>query len=109
MFEPSLTAGTQVQLMRRSIDYDYLAIRVNQLFERVGDRHPFFALYIDCAGRASAFCGSDREEAEEVQHALTRRDVPLLGMFSGVEIAKVGGVPRGLDWTGVLCVFSEDR
>lgn len=109
MFEPSLTPGTQVQLMRRSIDYDYIAVRVNRLFEQVGDRHSFFALYIDCAGRASAFCGSDREEAEEVQRALSERDVPLLGMFSGVEIAKVGGYPRGLDWTGVLCVFSEER
>jgi hypothetical protein len=109
MFEPSLTAGMQVQLMRRSIDYDYLSVRVNQLFERVGDRHPFFALYIDCAGRASAFCGSEREEAEEVQRALSQRDVPLLGMFSGVEIAKVGGVPRGLDWTGVLCLFTDER
>lgn len=108
MFEPSLTAGTEVQLMRRSIDYDYLAVRVNRLFEHVGNRHPFFALYIDCAGRAGAFCGADREEAEEVQRAVSTRGVPLLGMFSGVEIAKVGGVPRGLDWTGVLCVFSDD-
>jgi small ligand-binding sensory domain FIST len=107
MFEPSLTAGTQVQLMRRSIDYDYIGVRVNTLFEQIGDRDPFFALYIDCAGRASAFCGSDREEADEVRRALSARNVPLLGMFSGVEIAKVGGYPRGLDWTGVLCVFSD--
>jgi len=31
----------------------------------------------------------------------------LLGMFSGVEIAKVGQEMQALDWTGVLCVFSE--
>lgn len=109
MFEPSLTPGTQVQLMRRSVDYEYLAVRVNRLFEQIGERQPFFALYIDCAGRASAFCGSEREEAEEVQRVLSQRDVPLLGMYSGVEIAKVGGTPRGLDWTGVLCLFSEGR
>ena len=107
MFEPNLTPGTEVQLMRRSIDFDYIDRRIDVVFSQVAGRRPFFALYIDCAGRAAAFCGADREEAEEVQRSLTRRGVPLLGMFSGVEIAKVGGSPQGLDWTGVLCVLSE--
>ena len=109
MFEPNLTPGTEVQLMRRSIDFDYIDRRIDKVFAEVGGRRPFFALYIDCLGRAAAFCGADREEAEEVQRSVTRRGVPLLGMFSGVEIAKVGGSPRGLDWTGVLCVFSENQ
>jgi len=107
MFEPDLLPGSEVQLMRRSIDLQYMSARVDRLFEQVGERRPFFALYIDCAGRASALCGSDGEEAEEVQKALTARGVPLLGMYSGVEIAKVGGHVQALDWTGVLCVFSE--
>jgi hypothetical protein len=107
MFEPNLTPGTRIQLMRRSIDFDYVARRVETLFETVGDRRPFFALYIDCAGRASAYCGSEGEEAAAVQRAMTERGVPVLGMYSGVEIAKVGGAPRALDWTGVLCVFSD--
>jgi len=107
MFEPDLTAGSEVQLMRRSIDLQYMSARVDRLFAQVGERRPFFALYIDCAGRASTLCGSDGEEAEEVQKALTERGVPLLGMYSGVEIAKVGGQVQALDWTGVLCVFSE--
>ena len=93
--------------MRRSIDLEYMSTRVDQLFAKVGNRRPFFALYIDCAGRASAICGSDGEEAIEVQKALTARGVPLLGMYSGVEIAKVGGHVQALDWTGVLCVLSE--
>jgi small ligand-binding sensory domain FIST len=107
MFEPDLTPGSEVQLMRRSIDLEYMSARVDRLFEQVGERRPFFALYIDCAGRASAICGSDGEESEEVQRAFAVRGVPMLGMYSGVEIAKVGGHVQPLDWTGVLCVFSE--
>jgi hypothetical protein len=106
MFEDDLKAGYDVQLMRRSIDFAYVGRRANDLLARVGDRKPFFALYIDCAGRASAYCGTEREEAEEVQRIMRSR-MPLLGMYSGVEIAKVGPDMQALDWTGVLCVFSE--
>ncbi len=106
MFEPDLKTGTEVQLMRRSIDFDYIGERARVLLERVGDRRPFFALYVACAGRASALCGTDREEAEEIQKIIGAR-MPLLGMYSGVEIAKVGDGMQALDWTGVLCVFSE--
>ena len=106
MFEPDLQAGHEVQLMRRSIDFNYIGERVEDLLERVGDRKPFLALYIDCAGRASAYSGTEREEAEEVQKAIGAR-MPLLGMYSGVEIAQVGEDIQALDWTGVLCVFSE--
>lgn len=106
MFEPDLVAGSEVQLMRRSIDFDYVGARSEALLERIGDRCPFFALYIDCAGRASAYSGTEGEEAQEVQKAIGSR-MPLLGMYSGVEIAKVGGTMQALDWTGVLSVFSE--
>ncbi|MDQ4045410.1 MAG: FIST C-terminal domain-containing protein, partial [Chloroflexota bacterium] len=106
MFEPDLTPGTEVQLMRRSIDFKYIGQRTHALFERIGERRPFFALYIDCAGRASPYCGTEEEEAEEVQKVIGDR-VPLLGFYSGVEIAKVGGDIQPLDWTGVLCLFSE--
>lgn len=106
MFETNLKSGSEVQLMRRSIDFDYIRQRAEDLYQRIGARRPFFALYIDCAGRASAFCGTEREEAEEVQKVIGSR-VPLLGMYSAVEIAKVGEDMQALDWTGVLCVFSE--
>jgi len=106
MFEPDLQSGHEVQLMRRSIDFNYIGERVEDLLARVGDRKPFLALYIDCAGRASAYSGTEREEAEEVQKAIGTK-MPLLGMYSGVEIAKVGEDMQALDWTGVLCVFSE--
>lgn len=106
MFEPDLVAGSEIQLMRRSIDFEYIGNRVKDFFKSIGDRKPFFALYLDCAGRASAYCGTEGEEAEEVQKIIGPR-MPLLGMYSGVEIAKVGESMQALDWTGVLCVFSE--
>jgi len=106
MFEPNLAEGAEVQLMRRSIDFEYIGQRAEELYRRVGARRPFFALYIDCAGRAGAYCGMEREEAEEVQRVIGVR-VPLLGMYSGVEIAKVGQEMQALDWTGVLCLLSE--
>jgi small ligand-binding sensory domain FIST len=106
MFEPDLTPGTEVQLMRRSLDFSYVGERAEALKSRLQGRTPFLAFYIDCAGRASAYCGSEREEAEEVQRVFGGQ-VPLLGIYSGVEVAKVGGQVQALDWTGVLCVFSE--
>jgi hypothetical protein len=105
MFEPDLKEGMEVTLMRRSIDFDYIGERARSLLERTEGRRPFFALYIDCVGRAAAYCGMEAEEAEEVQKALG--DIPLFGFYSGVEIAQVGGEVQALDWTGVLCVFSE--
>jgi hypothetical protein len=108
MFEPDLKPGDEFQLMRRSIDFGYIGERAKDLLDRVGDRHPFFALYIDCAGRASAYSGTEREEAEEVQKIIGAK-MPLLGVYSGVEIAKVGEDMQALDWTGVLCVFSQRR
>ena len=106
MFENDLQAGSEVQLMRRSIDFNYVGKRAEELLARLEGRTPFFALYIDCAGRAAAYCGTEREEAEEVQRVIGSR-MPLLGMYSGVEIARVGQQIQALDWTGVLCVFSE--
>ena len=35
-------------------------------------------------------------------------DIPFFGIFSGVEIANVGASVKALDWTGVLCIFSEE-
>jgi hypothetical protein len=96
----------QVQLMRRALDFSYIGPRTRELLKRAEGRKPLLAFYIDCAGRAAAYCGMDEEEAVEVQRALPP-GVPLLGVYSGVELAKVGGAVQALDWTGVLCLFSE--
>ncbi len=98
--------GTEVQFMRRSVDFSYIGSRIAELQGRMNGRHPFLAIYVDCAARAGAFLGSDEEEAHEVQNAF--RDVaPLLGMYSGVEIARVGNDIVQNNMTGVVCLFSE--
>lgn len=106
MFETDLEEGAEIQLMRRSRDYGYMEERVNQIYERIEGRDPFLALYVDCAGRVSAWTGSEEEESAEVQRLVGSR-MPLLGMYSAIEIASVGGKVRPLDWTGVLCIFSQ--
>jgi hypothetical protein len=105
MFENDLAAGMKVQLMRRSVETSYIPQRVNDLMALAAGRRPVLAFYIDCAGRAAAYCGADEEEAVEVQKALPP-GLPLLGVYSGVEIARVAGHPQALDWTGVLCLLS---
>lgn len=57
-------------------------------------------------GRAASYCGSDGEEGAEIQKVIGSR-MPLLGMYTGVEIGSVAGRQQPLDWSGVLCVFSE--
>ena len=106
MFESDLEAGMEIQIMRRSMDFQYIGERVRHLLALAAGRTPILAFYIDCAGRAAAYSGMEEEEAVEVQNALPP-DIPLLGVYSGVEIAKVGGRVQALDWTGVLCLFSE--
>ncbi len=105
MFEPDMVEGTEFQIMYRSLDLDYMAPRMEALFAGLEGREPVFALYINCAGRAAGHAESDLEDALVVQQAAAGR-VPLLGIYTGVEIAPVRGRPRGLDWTGVFCLFS---
>ena len=104
--EPDLRAGDLVQLMLRGIDYAYIGDKISTHLAENAHRTPVFALYIDCAGRASAYSHLEEEEATYVQAAL--KDVcPLLGLYSGIEVARIGGSPQPLDWTGVLALFYE--
>lgn len=105
MFEPDMVAGTEFQLMCRSLEFGYMPPRIEQVFDTLDGRKPVFAFYINCAGRAAGFAGMDLEDALVVQKAVGVR-APLLGIYTGVEIASVEGKPRGLDWTGVFCLFS---
>jgi signal transduction histidine kinase len=43
-----------------------------------------------------------------VQQTVNGR-VPVLGLYTGAEIAEMGGRPRGLDWAGVFCLFSKRK
>lgn len=105
MFEPDMTEGIEFQVMQRSLDLEYMEPRIEGLFRGLGGREPVFALYIDCAGRAAGYSGMEADDAEVVQRVVNGR-VPLLGLYTGVEIAPIMGRSRGLDWTGVFNLFS---
>lgn len=104
MFEPDMVPGTRFQIMYRNLDLGYIPPKIDALFADLRGRRPVFAFYINCAGRTARF-GSEFEDAITVQKAVANR-VPLLGIYSGVEIAPILGRPRALDWTGVFCLFS---
>ncbi|MDL2236903.1 diguanylate cyclase [Christensenellaceae bacterium OttesenSCG-928-K19] len=106
MFEPDMVAGTKFQIMCRSLKLDYMKPKIQKLFDKLDGHDPFFAIYIDCAGRCAGYGGVELEDAYVIQDAVNGR-VPLLGLYTGVEIASIGGRPRGLDWTGVFCIFSK--
>ncbi|HZK18171.1 MAG TPA: FIST N-terminal domain-containing protein, partial [Clostridia bacterium] len=106
MFEPDMTAGTKFQVMSRSFGLDYIYPKVENLLDALGDNQPVFAFYIDCAGRCAGFGGTDNEDARVIQDIVGNR-FPLFGVYTGGEIAPVGGRSRSLDWTGVFCVFTQ--
>ncbi len=107
LFEPDFALGTVVQIMSRdnSLMLDSVRRGVAAMNGAVAGEDNLLALYIDCAGRASARSGAAVEEAELVVQGLDS-SIPLLGFYSGVEVAPVGGgISRSLDWTGVLAVL----
>jgi len=107
MFESDMAEGTEFQIMFRSFDLEYMKPKFESLFDKLHGRKPVFAMYIDCAGRCAGYGGTDLEDALVLQQVVGNR-VPVLGLYTGVEIAPIAGRPRGLDWTGVFCLFSQD-
>ena len=111
LFEPDIGEGDEVLFMLRngSMMIDSVKKNTGELFDEIisNGEKPVFSLYIDCAGRTSALSETLNEEASEVQNICNQYDVPLLGFYSGVEIAPVLGKSRGLDWTGVLLTLAE--
>ncbi len=110
LFESDFGPGEKVQIMRRSNEKMLESARSisESLLDEVKDSDPFLGIYIDCAGRTSGFCGAGAEEGAFVQETIGA-EMPLLGFYSGVEVAPFMGGSRALDWTGVLIVLSEDR
>ncbi len=110
IFEPDLAEGVEFQFMLRDGLQMVESARENskKLFNEVvrngGDAR--FALYVDCAGRTAEFSQTLKEEASEIQKVCNEFGVPLLGFYSGVEIAPFWGKSRGLDWTGVLTILA---
>jgi len=104
VFEPDLKPGTEFQLMRRDVSLEYVYERTAALLNEI-EGEPVFAFYIDCAGRASAYSGMHNEEGLAVIESV--EDIPLLGVYTGVELATINDEVRALDWTGVLCIFTK--
>lgn len=105
MFEPDLKTGDEVQLMRRSVDLDYIRLGINEIKQKIKGSKPVFSFYINCAGRAKPYAGGQFEDAAEVQKEIG--PIPFMGFYCGVEVAKVKEKLQPLDWTGVLCIISE--
>ena len=108
LFESDFGPGQKVQIMRRSNEHMLTSARAmsNDLLRQIDGKEPFLALYIDCAGRTSGFSGAGAEEGAIIQETIGSR-MPLLGFYSGVEIAPFLGGSKALDWTGVLIVLTE--
>ncbi|MCD4690934.1 FIST C-terminal domain-containing protein [bacterium] len=108
LFESDFGPGEKVQVMRRSNEQMLSSARTvsMSLLDEVKHEDPFLGIYIDCAGRTSGFCGAGAEEGAIIQETIGS-EMPLLGFYSGVEIAPFMGGSRALDWTGVLVVLSE--
>lgn len=113
MFEADLRPGQEIQFLVRDNRSMFRSVRehVPAVLARIehDGRRPVFGLYINCGGRTAAYSLTEHEEAGTVQQFLTEAGVPLLGFYSGVEIAPMMGRSRGLDWTGVLVILAEDR
>jgi len=111
IFEPDLETGAEIQFMLRDSIRMIESAKKNssELMDQIkADRKkPFLGIYIDCAGRTADYSNTTTEEATEVQKILNQNETPLLGFYSGVEIAPFLQKSRGLDWTGVLLVLAE--
>ncbi len=108
LFEPDFARGTRVQIMARDNGLMLESVRhgIANINRAIVAERAFLALYIDCAGRASARSGAAVEEADLVRNGLPP-GLPLLGFYSGVEVAPFDGYSRPLDWTGVITVLSR--
>lgn len=112
LFEEGPQEGDEIQFLQRDPIKTIESTRektADILDEIMKDgKRPVFALYIDCAGRAASISLTKSEEAAIIQEAMGAAGIPLLGFYSGIEIAPIRGASRGLDWTGVLMILAVD-
>ncbi len=106
MIEPDFKVGDEAQIMLINIDLEYIQREMIALTETTANQKPIYYFYIDCIGRAKPSAGGEWEDAEEVQR-LIPNEIPLMGYYSGGEIAKVQNKIRSMVWTGVMCVLTE--
>jgi small ligand-binding sensory domain FIST len=113
IFEPDFETGTEIQFMLRDAEKMIESAKKNskELIDQIkaDGNKAYFGLYIDCAGRTSAYSNTITEEASEIQTVFNRHNLPLFGFYSGVEVAPLLQKSRGLDWTGVLVVLAGEK
>ena len=111
VFEPDLALGIEVQFMLRDSLKMVESARRNsdEIMKQIKSdgKEALFGIYIDCAGRAAGQSNTMAEEATEVQKVFNQNQTPLIGFYSGVEVAPFLQKSRGLDWTGVLLIFAK--
>lgn len=111
LFEPDLAEGTEIIFMLRDAHEMIRSAKesTKALMDQIvaDGAKPVCAIFFDCAGRAARFSETLTEEASEVVDILNHHGIPLLGFYSGVEIAPLLGRSRGLDWTGFLLIFAQ--
>ncbi len=111
IFEPDLEVGTEFLFMLRDSSkmMESAGKNCSDLMQRIENdgRRPAFGFYIDCAGRTALMSETIHEEADIIRENFNQKNIPLLGFYSGVEVAPLLGKSRGLDWTGVLWVMAE--
>ena len=111
IFEPDLAPGVEIQFMLRDSSKMIESARQNsnEIMKQIRSdgKKALFGIYIDCAGRTAEQSNTITEEAIEVQKVFNENQTPLIGFYSGVEVAPLLEKSRGLDWTGVLLIFAE--
>jgi small ligand-binding sensory domain FIST len=110
LFEPDFEVGSRVQVLVRDnrLMFDEAKEGTDALLGSLSGEDCLLAIYFDCAGRAGMLCGSDEEEARVVAEAIGA-EMPIVGCYSGVEIAPLLGRSRPLDLTGVVIVLCRDK
>ncbi len=110
--EQDWKVGTEIQFMIRDNEgmIDSTLRNTKKLLQRIkaDDKKPVLGIYIDCAGRTACFSNSIQEEASIVQSIFNNIGTPLLGFYSGMEIATVNGKYVGQEWTGLLVVIARN-
>lgn len=113
LFEPDLENGAEILFMLRDNEKMITSAKNNtvEIVKQIvhDDQVPLFGLYIDCAGRTTLWSQTLSEEAAEVQQVLNQYNIPFLGFYSGVEIAPLLEISKGLDWTGVLILLTKSK
>ncbi len=106
LFEPDFQAGDKVQVMWRSgqLMLESAERGISDWMSELKNTEPLLRLYVNCAGRAAVLSGTAVEEASLVVAGIAQH-FPLVGFYSGVEMAPFQGRSRPFDWTGVLTVL----